>query len=93
MTDHELVEKTAQIIVSAYHDETIDFTGFGSQCDWIGYQVRHLFVENKRLPEAEGQIRFDLSQGSAKERRIRFSDEGFKRGYTPIRGQAKYCFD
>lgn len=91
MTDHELVEKTANIIVSAYRDEKIDFTGFGSQCDWIGYQVRHLFIENKRLPETEGQMRLDLSAGSAKERQTQYIDNGFTRGYTPAKGG--YCFD
>lgn len=91
MTDHELVEKTAEIIVAAYRDETIDFTGFGSQCDWIGYQVRHLYSESKRLPEAEGQIKFDLSSGAARDRQTQFIDNGHRRGYTPVRGS--YCFD
>ena len=88
MTDHELVEKTAEIIVSAYHDEKIDFTGFGSQCDWIGYQVRHLYMNAQRLPEKEGQFKFKTDDLI----RAEFNDRCRKNTSVPVKNMGQYCF-
>ena len=88
MTDHELVDKTVEIIVRAYRDEKIDFTGYGSQCDWIGYQVRHLYMNEQRLPEREGQLRFSTDN----ERRDEFFNTCRKNGSEPVKNMGRYCF-
>ena len=88
MTDHELVEETVNIIHAAYNDESIDFSGFGSQCDWIGYQVRKLFTENRRMPEKSGQLKLNLDP---EENRKHFAKECIRKGQHRVTAH-RYCF-